>query len=427
MITNVAALAKTPLRRAALDIAEAGLAAIDTETAVRRAVRMDGNALFVRDNRFLLDPEGGLFVVGVGKCSLEAGRALESILGKRLSGGIVVDVHEGSLGTIAAYAGTHPFPSEANILATEKIITLLSGLGERDFVLFVVSGGGSTLLCQPETKRCEDERSILECLFRAGATIQDINVVRKHLSNARGGFLAKYAYPARSASLIFSDVPGNDIAWVASGPTVLDTTTIADAENVLAAHNVEGSCGFRIPLLETPKDAKYFANVKNVLLVSNADALRAMTEKAEREGFTARVVSDEFTGEASAMGEAIAHTLKTVRGRHALLYGGETTVKVTRGSGKGGRNMELALSALPMLSEHELVLALASDGRDNSDYAGALCDTMTMKRANEAGLDPGTFVASHDSYGFFASTGDAIVTGDTGSNAADLIIALHEE
>ncbi len=237
-IQNFDELAKSGLRRAVLNIAEAGFAAIDTEGAVKRSVRVEGDELEINSHKFDLGKINNLYVVGVGKCSLEAGRELEKILGDRITGGIVIDVHVGALKKIKTFTGTHPLPTNENVDATKHIIKLLKDCNEDDLVIFIISGGGSTLLCQPENYTCLEEADIFSCLTGAGATIQELNTVRKHISLARGGFLAKYAYPASSLALIFSDVPGNDLEFIASGPTIKDTTTVADAARVAGKYSL---------------------------------------------------------------------------------------------------------------------------------------------------------------------------------------------
>lgn len=425
-IKNFHQLARSNLRSAALRIAEAGLRVIDTEEVVRRAVRIHGNALLVGNAMFELAEGGKLIVIGVGKCSLEAGRALERILGERLTGGIVMDIHPGKLSRLQTYAGTHPFPTPKNVDATREILAALTGLTEADLVIFMISGGGSTLLCQPQDHTCHDEANILRHLFAAGADIYEINTLRKHTSLARGGHLAKAAYPARVLSLIFSDVPGAEPAFIASGPTVKDETTVMDAERVLAKYGIRARCNLPLlKLIETPKDEKYFARVRNVLLVSNELALRAMVHEAAVIGYTASVRTTSLTGEAREVGERIAKEIASAAPRTAYCYGGETTVTVQNPKGKGGRNQELALAALPHLGDAALILTLASDGRDNSDFAGALCDIMTADKAEMLGLDPARFLAENNSAAFFEQAGDYLMTGDTGANVSDLIIVLH--
>lgn len=426
-IQNFNELATSDLRMAALQIAEAGLLSIDTEAVVRRNVSYEKGDLQVFDKHFSIDAEGRFIVIGVGKCSLEAARALEYVLGDRITVGAVIDVHEGTLTRMATYHGTHPFPTEANISATKAIISLLQNLTERDFVFFVISGGGSALLCQPKDFTCEDEQLLLHNLFEKGATIEEINTVRKHISLARGGYLASYAYPARAVSLIFSDVPGDDLEFVASGPTVCDTTTVADARAILQKYDTEGR--FRSiadNLIETPKDKKCFINVSNFLAVNNTTALRAMEEAGRELGFVPKIVTAMLRGEAREVGRAIAHELHAVRSGSLFLYGGETTVTIANPKGVGGRNQELVIGALHDIENGEIVVGVASDGRDNTGFGGALCDIITKQVALEKNLKPEIFLNENRSYDFFEAEGDYLMMGDTGSNVSDLIIAIKE-
>ncbi|MBU1014960.1 DUF4147 domain-containing protein [Patescibacteria group bacterium] len=423
-IQNFQQVARTELRKAALEIAEAGLQAIDTPSVVKNLIRLEGNALFIKEREYSLQGVERLFVVGVGKCALAAAGALEDILGEKIADGIVLDKRAGKLKRMRALQGDHPLPTERNRKATAEIIELLERATERDLVLFLVSGGGSTFLFQSETLTCLEEGAILKCLFDAGAAIQEINAIRKHLSLARGGHLAKYAYPARVLSLVFSDVPGNNLDFVASGPTFKDSSTMEDAQKILERYDVQAKCGLsEIPLLETPKEEKHFRNVENILFLSNETALQAMKEKAEELGFSPSVETAELTGDAEEVGEVIAKKLKE-GALFVLLYGGETTVRV-RHPGKGGRNLALGLSALRFLGEGELVFSFASDGLDNTEAAGALCDTMTREKAKEKGIKAQEYLEQNRSFEFFEETGDLVFMGPTGSNVSDLIIGLH--
>ncbi len=426
-IRNLDELAVTQERRHVLELFEYGLQSIDTEAAVKRNVSFDGRILIVAGESYVIADIKKIFVVGIGKCALEAVQALEDVLGDQIYGGIVVDVHDGKLktGKIQMFVGDHPFPSERNISATKAIIDLLRGAEEKDLVITVISGGGSSLLCQPENLTCYDERKIDECLFRAGAPIQKVNVVRKHLSLAKGGYLAKYAYPARVTSLIFSDVSGDDIQYIASGPTVLDSTTVDDARSVLNEYQVFSACSFaENGLIETPKEKKYFERVKNTVIVSNKIALQVMKEIAERKGAKAKINSYEFSGQARHVGAGIIDALKINPPNTFLLYGGESTV-VLKAGGKGGRNMEVALSALRFASDNDVIISLASDGRDNTEFAGGICDIITKQKAVRFGLNPRDYLDRNDSYSFFVKTGDYIDTGDTGSNVSDLIVGVR--
>jgi len=269
-IKNFDVLAVSELRRVALNIVEEGLSSIDTAKALRNTVRLNGDVLRIEDESYSVKSLKRIFVVAVGKCSLESAVVLENILGDRLSEGVAVDVRPGGyLKRINYFRGTHPYPSEENVKAAKEVINLLSKVDQNDLVIFVISGGGSTLLCYPEDSSYKEESSIVKSLIKAGVTIQEMNTVRKHLSLARGGFLAKYVYPAKAVALIFSDVPGDDIGFIASGPTVKDTTTIDEAAATLAKYDIFGKCSLEnCGLIETPKDKKYFENVKNILKIS---------------------------------------------------------------------------------------------------------------------------------------------------------------
>jgi glycerate-2-kinase len=424
-IQNFEELATTPLRRDALMIAEAGLEAIDTTAVVRQGVRLEGDTLFVRDQKFPLAGVKRIMVGAVGKCAFAASEALEVILGDRLMGGVAIDVHAPpAFKKIKAFEGTHPMPSEANVLATKALALMLKQCEKDDFIIFIISGGGSTLLSMPEQVGYEDEARIVKALFKSGVTIEELNTVRKHLSLARGGHLAQYARKSRSIALIFSDVVGNDIEFIASGPTVKDETTVADAEAVMAKYDVLKVCGIgSVDFIETPKQDEVFQNVTNILFLSNETALGAMSAKAGELGYSARICDTLLSGEASKVGVRIAKEIGEAYPKTAFLYGGETTVTIT-GDGMGGRNQELALAALPFIQIGEIVLPIASDGRDNTDAAGALCDTMTKEKSEASGLSRRDYLDRNASYDFFLKVGAQVETGDTGSNVADLIIAL---
>ncbi|MBI5405752.1 DUF4147 domain-containing protein [Candidatus Kaiserbacteria bacterium] len=426
-IQNFDALATSALRLDALEIAEAGYAAIDIGNALPRALCVEDGALRLGGRTFPLVGRR-VFFVGVGKCAFAAAKAVKAILGNALESGIAFDVSSADipeLAKIEAYIGTHPLPSEANERATRRVIEFLSGRTKDDLVIVLISGGGSALLClPPATMTCVDDGALWSALTARGASIQDINTVRKHTSRARGGGLAAAAYPAEIVSCIISDVPGDDIGYIASGPTALDTSTIADARAILARYGVASASN--VECIETPKDPKYFERVTNILLLSSRDALAAMKEEAERRGYAAVVENDRVTGEARDIGRAIATKIHDSPAKTALLYAGESTVTISASAGNGGRNQELALAALPELHTDELVLSFASDGHDNTDHAGAIADVNSFAHAQEKNLSPTEFLDEHRSYDFFLKTGDALLTGYTGSNVSDLIIAMKQ-
>jgi len=431
-IQNLSELAKTPLRKAALEIAEAGLQAIDTRKVVE-----EGLAKL----NLPLDSSERLFVVGIGKCATQGVLALEKVLGAKITDGLVLDIQEGQFQKVRFLQGDHPFSTERDQEATKAIIAFLKQMTENDVVLFLISGGGSALLCQPEKHTCEHEEEIIKHLFTKGVAIQELNIVRKHLSLARGGYLAEYAYPAKVISLIFSDVPGNDVGVVSSGPTMFDKSTRDDAKEVLEKYGVGQYEKF---LIETPKDKKYFEKVQNILFVSNRTALYAMAQKAKELGFEPHIKTAELTGEARDIAKELVEEMHEAPSKSVLLYGGETTVTVKKAgpprlaresasaqgesgeAGEGGRNLELALSALKFVQGGELLLSFASDGRDNTEYAGAIADSVAKEHAAKKHLEVEEYLEENKSFSFFEETGDYVVTGNTGSNVSDLIIAIKE-
>jgi glycerate-2-kinase len=261
--------------------------------------------------------------------------------------------------------------------------------------------------------------------MRRGADIYETNAVRKHLSEILGGQFARLAYPAKICALIFSDVLGDDVSMVASGPTVLDKTTVKDAAAVLAKYDVIKACSLPgCDLRETPKDKIFFKNVQNTLVVGNRAAVRAMEKAAERLGYEAVVLGEEVSGEAREVGRFFA---MNARPGTALIAGGETTVTVA-GEGRGGRNQELALGALGCIKPGVLVAACASDGVDNATpAAGAVVDELLLREIAAKKLNPEKYLADNDSYDFFKKAGTLLVTGKTGSNVADLMLALAEK
>ncbi len=424
-IKNFESLATNKLRKDALEIVEAGLEAIDTTKVIESNIKLVGNELKIAGESFNLKLFKKVYLVGVGKCALEASLEIEKILGEKLTDGVVVDVKCFERPKRLKFClGSHPLPSDKNIDATKMIIEMLEKAEVDDLVIFVISGGGSVLLCQPENFTCNQESEITKFLFDAGATIQELNTVRKHISLARGGWLAKHAYPARGVALIFSDVPGNHLSFIASGPTVLDETTVDDAREVINKYKVWEKYPYVTKnLLETPKDPKYFDKISNLLIVSNQLALGAMSAKAQALGYSSLIKNNELIGDAKLLGQQILNDFKSSKPNSVWLYGGESTVRV-KGRGVGGRNQTLALSGLKNLVSNELLIALASDGRDNSDFAGAICDKITLRDAEKLNCDPKKYLEDDDSFGFFKKVGNYLDAGYLGSNVSDLILVI---
>lgn len=436
-IQNFEELAVSDARRSILTIAEAGLEAIDTDRVMREMIKLDSDA----DGKQTLLLGGSnektetidlatvrdIVFIAIGKCATEAATVAEELLGKRITRGVVVDVKvcpPFENDRIQTFCGTHPLPSDENLHAAQAIVATLANLAENDLVIFVVSGGGSTLLFLPQDPVSREEVNIFDILTRKGASIEELNTVRKHTSYARGGWLAKDAYPARVVSFLFSDVPTDNLSFIASGPTVKDESTKEDAAAVLAKFGVLETCTLeQCGLIETPKDEKYFARVANILAVSNVRALEAMKKSAALLGFAAVIRETKLSGEANEIAAMVTAAIHAANPRSVLLWGGETTVTVT-GKGTGGRNLQMSLAALSSINEGEVILPLATDGRDHGPYAGALSDTITRKAITDAGLDAAAYMKDNDSYPLFTKVGNYLMTGDTGSNVSDIIIAL---
>lgn len=421
-ILNEKQLTTTKLRRDALKIIRAGLDAVETGRVLKQVVQRRGETLMIGKRSYNLARYRRTFVIGIGKAAFDAVKTLESLLGSHITDGVVLDVKGGKLTRVKSLIGTHPLPSHTNIRATAEILGIVKGATAEDLVIAVISGGGSALLCWPHQLECDDVTKINRLLMQRGATIHELNTVRKHISEIQGGQLAWMAHPATVVGLIFSDVPGNDISMVASGPTVLDTTTVRDAKRIMKKYDVLRLCQLdHCDLRETPKHQRFFQHVHNELVVGNEVAVEAMAVRAGQLGYDPVVYSTTFDGEAREAGRLISSLLKPGQ---ALIAAGETTVKV-HGKGQGGRNQELALGAFETLPAGGLVLSFASDGIDNSSVAGAFVDDGVKQQVREKKLKPDRVLKINDTMPFFETVGTAIKTGVTGVNVSDLILGLQ--
>ncbi len=419
-IKNFDELATTPNRKMALEIIKSGLDAINTTKVVDSSVSVIGNILFIKGKPFNLAKYERIKVVGFGKSSCEAAVALEKILGNRITGGAVISLQKVPAKYIETFAGTHPRPSESNIEAGKKIYKLVNNSDKEDLIIVLVSGGGSALLCYPESEYIQGAR-LYDSFLGSGKTISEINTVRKHLSSLKGGGLAKVAYPATVIGLIFSDVPGDIFENVASGPTYKDKTTVTDAKKIIA----ENDFG-KFDLTETPKEEKYFDNVHNFVLVSNKTAVEAMSKRAQDFNLGINIISTDLYDE---INEALKKIFSSQKENFVVLAAGEPSVVVKEGAGKGGRSLHMALSAIvkKLIDGGSVFIPFASDGMDNSDAAGAIVDKSTIEKSEKIGLDAKDYLERFDSYEFFRKTGDMIMTGPTGANVSDLMILLNKK
>jgi hydroxypyruvate reductase len=417
-------------KKHALQIFRAALDAADPQHAVLRHLRWDGRTLIAGRARYKLGEVERVFVIGAGKASASMASAVERLLGRRITDGLV-NVPDGvtaRVRRIRLQPARHPLPDERGVQGAQEIAEIAQQAGERDLVICVISGGGSALLPAPVAGlTLEQKQTLTRRLLQAGATIHELNTVRKHLSLIKGGQLAALACPARVLTLILSDVIGDDLDVIASGPTVADRSTIADARAVLAKYEIEEpSAAF----LETPKpgDARV-ERVQNLIVGSNRQAIDAAAKQARELGYRPLVLSTFIEGETrdvAAMHAAIAKEIlasgRPVKRPVCILSGGETTCTV-RGSGLGGRNQEFVLAAALALgpAPGAVIFSAGTDGLDGpTDAAGAVADEHTLDRARELGLDARAFLANNDSYHFFEPLHGLVKTGPTGTNVMDV-------
>jgi glycerate-2-kinase len=417
VIQNFSKLATSHLRHDALEIAEAGYHSIDLKTMFAEKLNIVGDLLTVHGHDFHLSDYKNIYVVGVGKGSGLAVQGIARVLNKRVTKGFAIDIRRRLVKKIKVYAGTHPLPSEQNIVATNKIIELIKSAGKDDLVITAICGGGSSLFCQPASMSCVDLQKVYDYLLKAGASIQEMNTVRKHLSHIHGGYFAKYAYPATVLALIISDVPGDDLNYVASGPTVLDKTTRAQAEKIAKRYKLSN-----LDLIETPKDKRFFERVTNIMIANGSQTVAAMSAKARELGYKPRVYSKQVAEPAKELGPKLA---KMVKPGEALIGCGETQVHVTH-PGRGGRNQDVALSAVSSLPKHTVVVSCASDGKDNEPVAGAIIDNpqaVTALAKNK--INPDVAVEMNEGFMALKKIGGHLKTRKTTANISDFMIALR--
>ena len=395
-----------------------------------------------------IDP---IHVVAVGKAATAMARAACEILGPRVAAGVVIaptDTEMGSLGNLRTFRGGHPVPTDGSERGAQAVAKLVDQLGADDFLLCLISGGGSALMTLPATGvALSAVRGTTETLLRAGATIDELNCVRKHLDRLKGGRMAHMAVPAKVLALILSDVLGDPPDVIASGPLSPDPTTFSDALAIVDRRQVRDriptsaleylESGARGEVPETPgPDAPFFADVEVRIVGNNRIAAHSALQEAERRGYTARLLSTTLGGEAKEVGRMLAARgleIKDGRGSIAapacLIASGETTVNV-RGTGRGGRNQELVLGgALVMHGRGPMLMAsMGTDGIDGASHAaGAFADQTTISRAETLGLDAEATLAANASPPFFEVLGDLIVTGPTGTNVMDIQVVLIPE
>ena len=420
--------------RAALDSARPG-------NLVRDALRIEADVLTIEGRNYRLGDYREVYLFGSGKASVETARAVKAVLGGRLTGGFVVSNYSAELDGVAVFESSHPVLTEKSIRATEILMEKMTALSEKDFFIYVLSGGSSALIEKPAPPiTLAEMQGLVKGLLANGVPIEDLNVVRKHLSLVKGGRLGRLS-KARGIVLVVSDVIGDDLEAIGSAPMYFDRSSFGDTLAILKKYGLweRAPQSVRSVVLkgvdggmeETPKGPN--PRIDHFLIGSNLKVLQKAKEKAEALGIPARIMSSRLRGEAGevakailAIGEEIATTGQPFAPPVCLLFGGETTVTL-KGDGMGGRNQQMALAALREFRQNPrfLFLSAGTDGIDGrSDAAGAAVDHASWKKAQSLGLRIDDFLARNDSYHFLRHTGDLIMTGPTGTNVMDMTALL---
>jgi len=435
-------------RKLAISALNAALEAADPKNIIKSKVRVEKNSLKIGNLSFNLREFRNVFVVGGGKASGCMAEAVEELLGDRIKDGAIsvpyaCPAYETK--RVKLEHASHPMPDVAGVRSAKRILDLASEAEENDLVICLLSGGGSSLMPQPcAGVALRDKRRVTDALLKSGATINEINAVRKHLSAFKGGWLAKRAYPATVVNLILSDVVGDPLDSIASGPTVPDSSTFHDAIEILKRYGLWSKAptsvkkvllsGKKGLIPETPKASdKAFEKVYNIVIGNNLTASQAAYNSLKKAGLSTLLLSSCLEGQARDAGTMFASMAKEIVASGnpiskpaGIVAGGETTVTVV-GKGKGGRNQEIALAAALKISNLDgvVVASLSTDGVDGpTDAAGALADGKTILRAHELGLDPRKFLVENDSYSFFSRLSDLIFTGLTGTNVDDVSVIV---
>ncbi len=426
--------------------------AVDPLRAVKNFVRVEGNKLCLgkeHDSVTELDLSsyGRISVVGAGKATAPMAKALEELLVGRIRKG-VVNVKYGfaeDLSYIKIIEAGHPVPDQNGVEGTKEILNLLSGLGQEDLVFSLMSGGGSALLPQPAGKiTLAEKQELTRRLLACGASIDEINAVRKHISSSKGGQMARAAFPATSVNLMLSDVVGDKMDVIASGPFVPDSSTFSDAWKILEKYDLSDipssiqnhlKAGMEDRTYETPKNGDgIFDRVFNFIIGSNILALQSARQTAEQMGYQTLILSSMIEGEAreaallhSAIAKEIIKTGQPIHPPACIISGGENTVTI-HGKGLGGRNQEFCLAAcleLLGLPPRVVILSAGTDGNDGpTDAAGAIVDPYTVKRGTNMGMEATKFLENNDSYHFLEKTEDLLITGPTKTNVMDVRLIL---
>ncbi len=438
------------LRKDARMLFDRALEEADPGKCVLEHLEIQGDNLKVKGEDFHLPDFESIYVVAFGKAASAMASAIEELLGERITGGIVVSNAscDGVFKNMDFHLSSHPVPEEKSVEAARKVVSLLEKSGKRDLVIFLISGGGSSILAMPsEGLTIEDKKTVTQKLMLCGADTSGLNTVRKKMSQVKGGGLLKKALPSKVVTLILSDVVGDRLEFIASGPTVPDTTTFQDAWRVIEALELEHKIPPRVVVhLEKGRRANTSPTIdreqyeksraKTIVVGNNHKAIYAMEKMAKEMGYNTLFLSSQISGEAREVAKVLAGIAfdikrfgRPVKKPACILFGGETTVNVL-GRGKGGRNTETALSfCFEIIGTDKIVgLFAGTDGIDGpTDAAGAICDGQSRLAARAMGISARDHLADNNSYAFFDKLGDLIKTGSTGTNVMDVGIVLIEE
>jgi hydroxypyruvate reductase len=441
-------MSQTTLRAHARAIIDAALSAVDPAQALKSALTRQGDTLRLGGEIIDLAGFDRVIAVGAGKAGAPMAQALEDVLGDRLTAGRVVvkDGHAAPTRVVEIYEASHPVPDQRGVAAGARLAELLAGADARTLVFCLLSGGGSALMVAPAAGvSLADKQATTSLLLACGADIAEINAVRKHLSTLKGGGLARLAAPAKVVSLIVSDVVGERLDVIASGPTVADHSTWEEVGEIFERYGLweklpapvreRARAGLAGSVPDTPKTGNpLLAGVRNLVIAGNRQALAAMALEARALGYAPLILSSTIEGETREVARVHAALAREVKASGhplpapcCLISGGETTVTMGEAHGKGGRNQEFALAAALDLQglEGVLLASAGSDGTDGpTDAAGAWADGATVARAAAKGMKTRDFLARHDAYAFFAPLEDLIVTGPTRTNVMDVRLAL---
>jgi len=436
----------------AMKIFSKAISAVDPSKKLKDIVWIEGNRLLIKTEEdsekiFNLEAFRNTFLTGTGKASASMASAMEQIFGERITQGIITTKygHLLSLKKTTILEAGHPIPDQRGLEGAKKIQNLLRESGPQDLVIFLLSGGGSALLPLPvDGITLEEKQQVTQLLLDCGADIGEINTIRKHISQMKGGWLARWAYPSTVIGFILSDVVGDPLDVIGSGPTVPDSSTYEDAWEILRRfdliHKVAPSIqkhlilGREGKVEETPKpDESVFEKVYNMIIGSNIIALRAGEREASSLGLHTMILSSSIVGDTteaarfhSAIAKEVFSSGHPLPRPACIISGGETTVKI-KGSGLGGRNQEFVLAAALEIQAFEKIVLLSggTDGTDGpTDAAGAIADHTTVERARRLGLNPKAHLENNDSYPFFQRLGDLLITGPTHTNVMDVRIFL---